>query len=254
MPGKGAGLYRRETAWYLDFRHNGKRHVIRIGRHINRTVAAEIAQVKRAAVLKGEAGIGCRQKDLSFNDAKKKFEAWMNAEKRASTVRGYAECLTRLAGAFSGKRLSEITPWAIERYRKARAGAGAPIRVNRELAVLKTLFNKATAWGLYDGNNPVCAVRFRKEPRTRLRILEPDEEARLLAAAPEPLRTMILVGIHTGLRRSELFTLRWADVDLQHGLLTVQAAYAKSGRMRTVPLNTVVRRLLLSSDRRPTGN
>lgn len=112
--------------------------------------------------------------------------------------------------------------------------------MNRELAVLKALFNKAIAWQLYDGDNPVRAVRFWKEPRTRLRLLEPEEEARLLAAA-EPLRTLLLVGLHTGLRRSELFSLRWADVDLKRGQVTVQAAYAKNGRMRTVPLNRVVR-------------
>lgn len=37
--------------------------------------------------------------------------------------------------------------------------------------------------------------------------------------------------------RSEALTLRWADVDRRRGLLTVQSAYAKSGKTRTVPLN-----------------
>ena len=50
---------------------------------------------------------------------------------------------------------------------------------------------------------------------------------------------MILVGMHAGLRLlSEGMTLRWADVDLKRKLVTVQAAYAKSGKTRTVPLNT----------------
>jgi hypothetical protein len=39
------------------------------------------------------------------------------------------------------------------------AERGAPIRANRELAVLKTLFNKCLAWGLYEGDNPVRAVK-----------------------------------------------------------------------------------------------
>lgn len=56
---------------------------------------------------------------------------------------------------------------------------------------------------------------------------------------------MILVGIHAGLRLlSEGLTLRWADVDLRRGLVTVQAAYAKSGKTRTVPLNTPLRAAL----------
>jgi integrase len=48
---------------------------------------------------------------------------------------------------------------------------------------------------------------------------------------------MILLGLYTGLRvNSETLTLRWADVDLRRSLVTVQAAYAKSGKTRTVPL------------------
>ena len=52
------------------------------------------------------------------------------------------------------------------------------------------------------------------------------------------MRTLSLVGIYTGVRiHSEALTLRWADVDLRLGFLTVQSAYAKSGKTRTVPLN-----------------
>lgn len=65
--------------------------------------------MKHAAIVKSKAGIRCRRKDLSFDEAKQKFEAWIKAEKRASAVHGYAECLTQLAGAFSGKRSSKIT-------------------------------------------------------------------------------------------------------------------------------------------------
>jgi len=122
-----------------------------------------------------------------------------------------------------------------------RIQAHAPVRANRELAVLKALFNRCREWKLFEGKNPVDDVKFLKEPKQRLRFLEPDEERRLLDAAAEPLRTMILVGIHCGLRlRSEALTLRWADVDLPRKVLTVQASYAKNGQTRSVPLNSAV--------------
>lgn len=88
-------------------------------------------------------------------------------------------------------------------------------------------------------------MKFFKESKGRTRYLDQDEENSLLAKAEEPLRTIILAGIHAGLRiRSEALTLRWADVDLKRGLLTVQAAYAKSGESRTVPVNSVLRQAL----------
>lgn len=243
MARSGDGLALRGRTWYLDIRVNGRRYAMRLGKDISRSVARELASVKRAAILKNDAGIGKKKQDVNFKEARQKFEAWMAAEKRPSTVKGYQECLLRLSSVFESKRLSEITPWILEKYRKDRTDAGAPIRANRELATLKNLFNKAVAWKLYEGDNPVCAVTFRKEPRTRLRVLEVEEEARLLAVSPEPLRSMITIAINTGLRRSELLTLRWADVDLRRGLLTVAAAYAKTGRTRTVPLNSIARQV-----------
>ena len=278
MARKGDGLYLRGRTWYLDCRIDGQRHVVKLGRKIKRSVASEIADVKRAAILKGEAGIGKKKKDLSFKEARAKFEGWTETEKRPNTVRRYKQCLVQLARAFGEKRLSEITPWTIEHYKKERvagtkltqrpsdisdaewtrrcrqAANGSPIGVNRELGVLKTLFNRCKAWALIELENPVRAVKLRKEPRTRLRWLSAQEEARLVAVAPEPLRSLIVIGLHTGLRvQAEALRLRKEDVDLQRGLLTVPAAYAKNGRSRTVPLNSIVRSTLAQLQHRTPG-
>ena len=54
MARKGDGLYLRGSVWYLDCRIDGQRHVVKLGKGIRRTVAAELASVKRAAILKGQ--------------------------------------------------------------------------------------------------------------------------------------------------------------------------------------------------------
>ena len=77
-----------------------------------------------------------------------------------------------------------------------------------------------------------------EESQGRLRYLSAEEEQRLLAVATEPLRTIILVGIYTGLRiAAEALTLRWENIDLRKGLLTVESAYAKGKETSTLPLN-----------------
>jgi integrase len=72
-----------------------------------------------------------------------------------------------------------------------------------------------------------------------------DAHAELLQDQPGPnsddewLKQMIQVGVSTGLRRSALCRLRWADVDLNHQLLTVRnrgEEKTKSGHERSVPL------------------
>ena len=73
MARRGDALFLRGRTWWLDFTHQGTRHAIRLGANISRTVAKELASVKRSGILKGEAGIGKKRKDLSFEKASELF-------------------------------------------------------------------------------------------------------------------------------------------------------------------------------------
>lgn len=269
---KGDGIILKGKSWYLEARINGVRYQKRLGKGITRAVAAELAAVVRGQILRDEIGIGgTKKKDLSFTEASKRFTDWMTSEKRPNTVRSYSGCLHVLAKTFGDMRLSQITPWALENYKQRRVSGvklteaerpadvsdaewnrlkrqaqhGAPVRINRELGVMKMLFNRCRDWNLFEGPNPVCAVKFRREPRQRLRFLEAEEADRLVAACAGPLQTLVLVGLHCGLRlKSEGLTLEWKDIDLGRRTLTVQSAFAKNGRMRTVPLNQPVHEAL----------
>lgn len=243
MAKRGDGIYLRGNTWWVDFRHQGTRHVARLGKGISRSVARELAQVKRGAILLGEAGIGRKRKDVLFEKAAEAFKAWAKTNTRLKTVRLYTECLKQLGESFNGQRLGEISPLAIEKHKEGRQEV--TVMANRELACLKNLFNRAREWGLYEGENPVRSVKPFRESRGKLRFLEPEEEAALLAQARKPLRTICLVGLYAGLRvESEALTLRKADIDLQRGLLTVRVEHEKVPRGRVVPLNRVLREAL----------
>ena len=98
MARRGDGIYQRGKTWWLDFRHDGQRHVARLGKGINRTVAGELASVKRAAILKGEAGIGGKKrKDTAFDDAAKEFDR----APRRSTASASSSSSARSAGSVS---------------------------------------------------------------------------------------------------------------------------------------------------------
>ncbi|MCI0336118.1 MAG: site-specific integrase [Acidobacteria bacterium] len=71
-------------------------------------------------------------------------------------------------------------------------------------------------------------------------FLASDEEARLLAACTgkrEYLRPMLVCLIDTGLRRSEMLALKWADIDLDARLITVRPEVDKVLRGRVVPIS-----------------
>ncbi len=243
---KGDGIYQRGKVWYLDCRIKGQRYVTKLGRGVSRTVAVELANIERTKMYRGEAGtLKKKQKDLSFEDAANAFLKHAEAERRPRTYLTYKECCGRLRVSFAGKRLSQITTWLVQKHRQARIDAGAKIRANREVSCLKNLFNFCLRMKLYEGENPTHGIRLPKEPWTKIRFLDHDEEGRLLQELHEPLRTLVVLGIHTGIRiQSEGVGLTWEHVDLIRNLVTVPADLAKNGHERVIPLNQMIRTAL----------
>jgi len=88
--------------------------------------------------------------------------------------------------------------------------------------VMSLLFNHARRHELYyEEKNPIEQAR---QSAKRLRVpdvLRIEEVQRLLAALPPRERTMVLLDVGTGLRQSELFGLKWQDIDFEIGTLRV---------------------------------
>jgi integrase len=236
----GDGLVLRSKTWWLDFTFRGIRHQVRLGKDINKTVARELAAVERAKILRNEAGIGGKKrKDISFERATKFFEDWAKTNVRASSANQYAGHIRVLTRCFGSKRLSEISPFAIERFKSERSDHGVKISINHSLAVLNHIFARAIEDGHFDGNNPVRKVRRLDVEQGPTRFLSEDEEARLLAASPEPFRTIFLVAIYSGLRaRAEILTLRWQNIDFTRRQITVESCYSKNGLTQTIPMHS----------------
>ena len=80
--------------------------------------------------------------------------------------------------------------------------------------VMSVLFNHAIRYEwLEQGRNPITLVRQSAQRRSIPTVLEPSEIQTLLAQLENPVRLMVLLDVTTGLRRSELFALKWKDID-----------------------------------------
>ncbi|MCX6353494.1 MAG: site-specific integrase [Candidatus Aureabacteria bacterium] len=92
--------------------------------------------------------------------------------------------------------------------------------VNRELSVLKHMFTMAINWGKAE-SNPVKGVKLFKEENISQRILSDQEIEALLAFSCNHTRDMTLRALNTGMRRGEILNLKWEQVDLKQGYITV---------------------------------
>lgn len=155
--------------------------------------------------------------------------------------------LSRVLPVFGRKKLDEITTADVEHFLASiREGerAVAPATVNRYRDLLSGMFKRAIRNNLLD-SNPVKGIPKLKEPDGRLVYLPAHgaEEVALLDALDRTQRGGFIGSLHLGLRWSEQADLTWRDVDLLTNLITITRS--KNGRTRVVPMNSVVRRLLL---------
>ncbi len=117
-----------------------------------------------------------------------------------------------------------------------------PATINRYLSLLRHMFN----WAIgreYLERSPFrrgtqALIRQEAEDNRRHRRVSREEEQRLLQVAPEHLRPMIVMALDAGLRRGEMLSLTWADVDAKSGWLRLRGETTKSGKTRWVPVAT----------------
>jgi len=80
--------------------------------------------------------------------------------------------------------------------------------------LLSVIFNHAIRYEwLEQGTNPITFVRQTAKRTKTPSVLEPYEVSNLLKELDPPYRLLVLLDVTTGLRRSELFALKWGDID-----------------------------------------
>ena len=217
--------------YFLDYYLGGRRVREWIGR--NKRLAVTVMGKRRTEMAEGKH-LGRRTvRRVTFRQYAEEYRKIYSVRKK-SEERDRSS-LKALMPVFGDLYLDAITAEMVHGYQTDRLGAGKmPATVNRELALLKTMFNRAIESGKAE-RNPVVKVKLLKENNARCRILEPEERERLRAEMIPRVRRIYDFARNTGLRRGELFRLRWPDLDLKRRLLHVRES--KSGEGRTVPLN-----------------
>ena len=127
---------------------------------------------------------------------------------------------------FKGRRLHHISPQTLDQARQRLSVQGcSPQRVNRYVEWIRHLLNILVRDGRLP-NNPATKLPMFKEPGGKTRFLSIEEEQKLYEAIDPKYAPWVRFAILTGLRRGEQFGLRWADVDLERGVLTLHQTKA----------------------------
>jgi integrase len=225
---KGSGKF------YVRVYYAGVRYKRRAA---SRSHARELREEIRVAIRRGEWPPRPKKKLILFDDLLTAYREEKRREGKAvmDGEIGYK----RLLGRFSGRRADSLTTREMKEWRDELLPGHTPATVNRHLTLLRAILRMALRDRLLDPS-ALPEIEPLKENNERVRYLSEDEEQRLTDALPPLLRPLVLVGIHTGMRRGELLSLTWDDVDLLGGSVLVRKS--KSGEGRRIPMSATARR------------
>ena len=166
---------------------------------------------------------------------------------KASTQKRYRQTLkSHLLPAFGNYRLCDLGTVDLQRFvlQKMESGLGWE-SANHFRNLVSKVFEMARKWNFYSGSNPASGVLLPEKNAVREKhALQPDQIQRLLAMLSEPVRTMVLLGILTGMRIGEILGLPRRDVNFSSGQIQIEQACYRGllgspktkGSRRTLPL------------------
>jgi integrase len=251
--------------WYLSYRNRaGERRLYRIGslEKYDPESAKETARKLNGSIAKGAdpAAEKAAQKADEKASESRTLEKYLDGKYWTDTLksrRSGEATKARIKAAwkpFLDTDMSALDIVELREHRSRRQDEGKkPQTLNRDRTALLALLNQAVADKVLDVNPVADFDRLEAEDDKRVRYLgqrdkdeayfeqgrKVDERERFMTALqrqPHYLRAMTELALNTGMRRGEIFQLRWESVDLKRGEITVRAATAKGNKTRVVPM------------------
>ena len=226
-------------------RKRGKRNTVWVGCYREDRIAEDGSRIRiqRSVVLGAVSDLGRReaQRRLSerlaaINQGRHKPEVMLSFERfvverfepnilptlRFSTARNYKHLSRRhLIPVFGAVALPEIGAADVQAFLAGKSKRYAPKTVLELRNLLSKILGTAQKWGCIQSNSASGAqVPALTDTRERL-ALTPQQVRLLLAELVEPYCTMVLLAVLSGLRRGEIFGLRWKRVNFKDGSVDV---------------------------------
>jgi integrase len=216
----------------------------------NDKVARQMEAAHRTALAKGEVGIREKKPTPTLIEfCETRFEPWIKTTTAPKTwldfyrvglraIKGYRTLASLKLDELSSESAAEFAA-----HRRAQKGGLEVSTVNSSLRVLRRVLRQAAEWGVIQ---TVPKIKMLPGERHRERVLSPEEEARYLSVASEPLLSVATVLSDTGMRPEECYRLRWETITWangRNGSLLVTHGKTKAAR-RSIPFTPRVRTTL----------
>ena len=189
-------------------------------------------------------------KDYTLIELAQPYLQWAERQ-RSYKTKGYL--IQGLLKEFGNIPLRGFTTLLVEQFQTRRLNAGnKPATANRLLSTLGHMFTKAVEWDMVEEEvlKRIRRARPLPENNRRLRFLSLEECGRLIDSSDDHLRPIVITALNTGMRKQEILSLRWENVDLKNGLIMLTQDQTKNAERKEIPINDTLRAALVGLERR----
>jgi len=236
---RARGLYKRGSIYWICFKANGKVYRESTGSAIQKEAEAVLAC--RRKEIADEKMPDVKRANFKFAELAKEYLKWAERQRSYKDKKLW---IKQLIEVFGNLDLNDLNTMVIEQWQCERLKRNKPATVNRILATLKHMISKGVQWDIASENTlkQVRNAKLLEENNRRLRFLNVDECQTLISCCAKHLRPIVITALNTGMRKSEILSLRWGQVDLRHGFILLNTS--KNGERREIPINTTVEDVL----------
>jgi integrase len=190
--------------------------------------------------VKSDAGEIVAPSRIKFAEVWNEYEAMVaslvgSGEMSKRTLELYRQRYrTHIEKALGARRVQEIQAKHLSDLLSTLRGKGlSSWTVRSVLTLAGSILNHAVTRG-YRADNPIARLSKTERPKaknkTKARILDVDEIAKLISHTLPGYRALIITAVYTGLRQSELLGLRWCDVDFDDNKIHVRHQLSRATR------------------------
>jgi integrase len=237
-----AGMVLRGRVYHADFMKNARRVRKRLSTDFD--AASDMLNELRSRADRGELGL--LDNRYPWSDLKKDFLAW--AKQNVRRWREYEADLNKFEEFSRIGCVSMVTPRRIDQFREWRLGQGVTARtINRQVGTIANMLNKGVRRFKVLASNALADVKRLPEgdPKKVRRALTAEEvEAIFAHSRPEMVPVWRLYAT-TGMRKLEVVTLLFLDIDWEGKAIVIRASVAKGKRPRRILLDDSMLEMLV---------
>lgn len=240
------GIRMRGDRFFVDVTHKGQRMTATC----DTLEEAETRQLElKHALMTGRVLAPAGRADGRVWSLQTTFEKCFERHWKETVTAGKTKLIFGEAQAFFGDKatLADLDAEKIEEWVSALKEKGnSNGTINRKMAWLSKIFSHAVIHSKQSGITDKPHLPRQKEPEGRIRFITEAEEETMLHLARQQsdrdLEEVLIIGIDTGMRVSEIWNLTERDVDLRSGMVSIWEN--KTNHPRSIPMTARVRRLI----------